>query len=87
MKKKVTKPTNEQKLFIKRTCIKLFKNFEMKISYLIPLVIFVGVLVLFFFPSPEDNFLKYIITALFFITLLIFLILKSRRKNESCNSK
>jgi len=52
----------------------------MKINYLIPIVIIIGLITLFFFPEPETNFLAYTGTALFFIALLIFLIIKSRRK-------
>jgi len=52
----------------------------MKINYLIPIVILIGIGVLFFFPEPETNFLLYLGTALFFIIVVVFLINKSRRK-------
>jgi len=49
----------------------------MKKQYLILLVILIGILVLFFFPEPETNFLAYAGTALAFIIFIIYLI---RRK-------
>ena len=52
----------------------------MKINYLIPIVIILGLITLFFFPEPETNFFAYVGTALFFIIVVIFLIIKSRRK-------
>jgi len=52
----------------------------MKITYLIPVVILIGFVTLFFFPEPETNFLAYLGTALFFIILIIFLIILHRRK-------
>jgi len=52
----------------------------MKINYLIPIVIIIGLITLFFFPEPETNFFAYVGTALFFIIVVIFLIIKSRRK-------
>jgi len=52
----------------------------MKINYLIPIVIIIGLITLFFFPEPETNFLAYAGTALLFIIVVIFLIIKSRRK-------
>jgi len=52
----------------------------MKINYLISIVIIIGLITLFFFPEPETNFLAYAGTALFFIIVVIFLIIKSRRK-------
>jgi len=52
----------------------------MKINYLIPIVIIIGLITLFFFPEPETNFLAYAGTALFFIAIIILLIIKSRRK-------
>ncbi len=45
----------------------------MKKNYLIPIVIIIGIGVLFFFPNPESNFLVYIGTALFFIITIIVL--------------
>jgi len=52
----------------------------MKINYLIPIVIILGLITLFFFPSPEENFLAYIGTALFFIAIIVLLIIKFRNK-------
>jgi membrane protein YdbS with pleckstrin-like domain len=52
----------------------------MKINYLIPIVIIIGLVTLFFFPEPETNFIAYVGTALFFIILTIFLIFWHRRK-------
>ncbi|MFH1749618.1 MAG: hypothetical protein ABH837_01855 [bacterium] len=53
----------------------------MKIDFLIPIVIIVGIGVLFFFPEPETNFLAYICTALFFYnTNYIFSIFISQEK-------
>jgi hypothetical protein len=54
--------------------------YSMKNNYLIPGVILIGVLVLFFFPEPENNFLAYIGTALCFIILTILLIIKQKKK-------
>jgi len=52
----------------------------MKIIYLIPIIIFIGLAILFFFPSPEENFFAYIGTALFFIIVIVFLIIKFKKK-------
>ena len=52
----------------------------MKINYLIPIVILLGLITLFFFPEPETNFFVYVGTALVFIAIIILLILKPRRK-------
>jgi len=52
----------------------------MKINNLIPIIIFIGILTLFFFPEPESNFLAYLGTALFFIILIVFLIIKSKKR-------
>jgi hypothetical protein len=52
----------------------------MKIRDIIPGVIIIGILILFFFPNPESNFILYIGTALFFVIIVIFLILKSKRR-------
>ena len=52
----------------------------MKLNYLIPIIVIIGLIVLFFFPEPETNFLAYIGTALFFIVIIFLLIIKSRRK-------
>ena len=48
--------------------------------YLIPIVIILGLMALFFFPSPEENFLAYMGTALFFVIVVLFLSVWSRRK-------
>ena len=45
-----------------------------KDNYLIPLTMIIGIGILFFFPSPESNFLAYIVTALFFVILIIALV-------------
>jgi len=47
---------------------------------LIPIVILIGVAVLFFFPSPETNFFAYLGTALFFVLLVVFLLKWHRKK-------
>lgn len=47
---------------------------------LIPIVILIGVAVLFFFPSPESNFLAYIGTGLLFVLLIIFLFKWNKKK-------
>jgi hypothetical protein len=52
----------------------------MKPNYLIPIVLIIGLIVLFFFPEPETNFLAYVGTALFLVIILVLLIIKSRRK-------
>jgi len=51
----------------------------MKFNYSIPLVIILGITILFFFPEPETNFLAYVGTALFFIILTIFLIIWEKK--------
>lgn len=55
----------------------------MKINSLIPIAIILGIIVLFFFPEPETNFLAYFGTALFFIVIVILLVIKSRRKSKN----
>jgi hypothetical protein len=52
----------------------------MKINNLIPLTIILGLMILFIFPEPENNFLAYIGTMLFFIILTIVLIIKSKKE-------
>jgi len=42
-------------------------------NYLIPTTIILALIVLFFFPEPETNFIAYVGTALFFIILTVFL--------------
>jgi hypothetical protein len=54
----------------------------MKVNYLIPVVIIIGVVTLFFFPEPESNFLAYLGTALFFIILTMVLIIFNRRMKK-----
>ncbi len=54
----------------------------MKSDYLTPLIILIGIAVLFFFPEPETNFLAYLGTALIFITLTIFSIIWEKRKKK-----
>jgi L-asparagine transporter-like permease len=54
----------------------------MKFKYLTPLIILIGIVVLFFFPEPETNFLAYIGTALIFIMLTIFSIIWKKRKKD-----
>jgi len=51
----------------------------MKINYLIPIVILIGIVVLFFFPNPESNFILYFGTGIFFVVLVGFLLIKSRK--------
>lgn len=48
----------------------------------IPFIIVIGLIVLFFFPEPETNFLAYLGTALFFIMLVILLIILEKRKRR-----
>jgi hypothetical protein len=45
----------------------------MKNNYLIAFIIFIGLAVLFFFPSPQSNFLAYLGTAIFFIIIIIII--------------
>jgi hypothetical protein len=42
--------------------------------------VIIGIMVLFFFPEPETNFLAYSLTALFFIIVTVLLIIKFKRK-------
>jgi len=46
--------------------VKTIKNY-----WMISLV--VGIVILFFFPEPETNFLWYVLTAVFFIVLTLIL--------------
>jgi len=56
----------------------------MKAINFVPIVILIGLAVLFFFPEPETNFLAYVATALIFIALVVFLIIRSRKdKNKN----
>jgi len=52
----------------------------MKLNYLIPVVVIIGLAILFFFPEPETNFIAYAGTALFFILLTVFLIIRTKKK-------
>ncbi|MBU2616231.1 MAG: hypothetical protein KKC19_03950 [Nanoarchaeota archaeon] len=52
----------------------------MKINYLIPIVVVIGIITLFFFPEPETNFLSYLGTALFFVIITIFLVVWKIKK-------
>lgn len=52
----------------------------MKSKYLIPIIVTVGLVVLFFFPEPETNFLAYAGTALTFVVAIIFVILWQKQK-------
>ena len=49
-------------------------------NFLIPLVAIIGILVLFFFPSPEDNFILYVSTAVIFIILVFVIAMIGRKK-------
>jgi hypothetical protein len=51
----------------------------MKIKNLIPIVSILAVLVLFFFPNPQENFIWYLGTAILFISIIVFLIIKSKK--------
>jgi len=52
----------------------------MKVNYLIPIIILIGIATLFFFPEPETNFLAYAGTASFFIIVIILLILWNKKR-------
>ncbi|MFH1802432.1 MAG: hypothetical protein ABH864_03185 [archaeon] len=52
----------------------------MKTNNLIPVVIVVGLLVLFFFPNPESNFLGYFGVMLVFVLIIAFLLIKNKKK-------
>jgi len=51
----------------------------MKNNNLIPILILVGVLILFFFPNPEENILAYLGTGLLFVVMVVLLV-RSRKK-------
>ena len=51
----------------------------MKFDYLTPLIVIIGIIVLFFFPEPETNFFAYAGSALFFIILTIFSIVQRKK--------
>jgi FtsH-binding integral membrane protein len=42
----------------------------MKKGYKILIVVFIGLLALFFFPEPQTNFVYYVLTALFFVGII-----------------
>ncbi len=42
-------------------------------KYIIPITVMIEIIVLFFFPEPETNFIFYILTIMFFIALIVFL--------------
>jgi len=50
-----------------------------KNGYLIPIVVIIGLITLFLFPSPADNLLAYFAIMLFYIILTIFLIKWNKR--------
>ncbi len=50
----------------------------MKTNNLIPILIILGVAVLFFFPNPEENIFAYLGTILLFVILIIFLVKKRK---------
>ncbi|MFA5258722.1 MAG: hypothetical protein WC402_01495 [Candidatus Pacearchaeota archaeon] len=52
----------------------------MKNRYLIPIVVIIGIIILFLFPEPETNFLAYAGTALFFILIVLFLLVRYKRE-------
>jgi uncharacterized membrane protein YbhN (UPF0104 family) len=52
----------------------------MKVNHLIPIILFIGLVILFFFPEPETNFFAYFGTALIFIIIIVFLIIKYKNK-------
>jgi len=52
----------------------------MKADYLIPLILIIGIAVLFFFPNPESNFIPYVGTALFFGIAIGLLIIRRRKR-------
>lgn len=51
----------------------------MKIKDLISIVILIGLLILFFFPEPETNFIAYFGVFLFFVIIVIILIILSKK--------
>ncbi len=51
--------------------------------YLLPLVIVLGIIILFFFPEPETNFIAYIGTMLFFIVLIVLLLVWKKKRFSS----
>ena len=51
----------------------------MKLNNLIPILIIIGLVVLFFFPEPETNFGAYFGTALFFVLLIFW---QKKRDNK-----
>ena len=49
-----------------------------KTKYLVSVVV-IGFFVLLFFPEPESNFLMYMSTALTFVVLITFILLKNKK--------
>jgi len=52
----------------------------MKKNILISIIIIIGFLTLFLFPSPEENFLAYLSTAISFMILIIIIIFTIKPK-------
>ncbi|MBT4136157.1 hypothetical protein HOD75_00250 [archaeon] len=50
------------------------KNFKIKLSILIPIIIILGIFSLLLFPNPENNFFLYVLTGLFFVVLVVVLL-------------
>jgi len=51
----------------------------MKTNKLILTISIIGIFILFFFPSPEENFIAYLGTIVFF-AIIIFLLVKFKKK-------
>lgn len=52
-------------------------------KYLVFGLLIIGLIVLFFFPEPETNFIAYVLTGLFFIILIIITIIWQRKNKMS----
>jgi len=52
----------------------------MDIDYLMIFVFVLGVVVLFFFPEPESNFIWYVLTGLVFVVVEVVLFWIRKRK-------
>jgi len=52
----------------------------MKVDKLIPVVVIMGIVVLFLFPEPESNFGWYVLTAVFFISVVLILFRIEKKK-------
>ncbi len=46
----------------------------LKLKHLIIIVAILGFFVLLFFPEPQTNFLAYLITALFFVVVIVIMV-------------